>query len=217
MTVVKEKVVKSTQIPLLLIGLMWLSWILEKLLSINLDAWGVFPRHLWGLCGIFMAPFIHDDLEHLMSNTPGVMVLSTLICYFYPSISKKAVLLIYLLSGLLVWIFARPYFHIGASGLIYGFVFFLFFSAVFRNDMRSLAISMFVTFFYGSLVWGLLPYNTEVSWEMHLAGAISGTTIAFWGRHADVYPRQQEPNTPADNSIPTYREYKQQTNVNSEQ
>jgi membrane associated rhomboid family serine protease len=96
---------------------------------------------------------------------------------------------------------------------VYGFAFFLFFSAVFRSDMRSLAISFFVILFYGGIVWGMLPYQTGVSWESHIAGAVSGTILAYINRHADLPPPELIIEENAEQkSIPTYREFKQEGN-----
>jgi membrane associated rhomboid family serine protease len=213
----RKKIYESLALPLILIGLMWLSRLTEFLLNTDFGKFGLLPRSIKGIGGIFTAPFIHGDMQHLMSNTPAILVLGALMRYFYPGISKISMLLIYIFSGILVWIFARPYFHIGASGLVYGFAFFLFFSAVFRNDMRSLAISFFVILFYGSIVWGLLPVETGVSWESHLAGAITGTVLAFFGRHADVPPQEIVEDISDAASIPDYRKYKEQKNQHPQQ
>jgi len=206
-----EKIYDSIYLPFAFVTIMWVVWITEYLLNTDFGIYGVFPRTFSGLRGIIFAPFIHGDFEHLMSNTPAVFVLGALMRYFYPSISKISMLLIFLLSEIAVWVFARPSYHIGASGLVYGFAFFLFFSAVFRSDMRSLALSFFVILFYGGIVWGLLPYQTGVSWESHLAGALSGTLLAYINRHADVPVTDIISEVTGDiKSIPTYQEYKQQ-------
>jgi membrane associated rhomboid family serine protease len=79
----------------------------------------------------------------------------------------------------LVWLFARPVYHVGASGIIYGLLGFLFFSGIFRRDNRSIAIALLITFLYGGLIWGVLPGARGISWESHLFGGISGIVIAF--------------------------------------
>jgi membrane associated rhomboid family serine protease len=90
----------------------------------------------------------------------------------------------YLTTGLWIWCFARHSYHIGASGLVYAFVFFLFFSGVLRKDRAAMAISLLVTFLYGSIVWGLLPVVEEVSWEAHLMGTLSGILFAWYYRNS---------------------------------
>ena len=82
-----------------------------------------------------------------------------------------------------VWFGAREAYHIGASGVIYGLSSFLFFSGVFKKDTRLLAISLLVVFLYGSMIWGVLPFDAQISWESHLAGLVVGFLLAFYYRH----------------------------------
>lgn len=201
----KEKLLKSVKIPLVLVMLMWLVAIAEAILKTSFGMYGIKPLTASGLAGIIFAPFIHGSWQHLMSNTPGVFVLGVMMNYFYPSVSKISMLLILLLSGLGVWLLGRNSFHIGASGLVYGFAFFTFFSAVFRNDMRSLAISFFIILFYGGIIWGMLPADNSVSYESHISGAVSGLLLAYWGRKSDVVPKPVAEET-IENNMPSYRE-----------
>ncbi len=87
------------------------------------------------------------------------------------------------MTGIWVWAIGRDAYHIGASGIIYGFVTFLFFSGVFRKDTRLLAVSMFVVFLYGGTVWGILPLRSGMSWESHLLGALAGLITAYHFRN----------------------------------
>lgn len=83
--------------------------------------------------------------------------------------------MIWAFTGFWVWLAARPdSSHIGASGLIYGFVCFLFFSGLLRKDTRLMAVSLLVAFLYGSMVWGILPVDQSISWEAHFFGSIAG-------------------------------------------
>lgn len=88
----------------------------------------------------------------------------------------------------MVWLIGRPAYHIGASNIVYGFAFFLFFSGAFRKDIQSIAMSLLVVFLYGSIVWGLLPFKWEISWEGHLMGGIAGAFMAFVYRKVDLPP-----------------------------
>lgn len=92
---------------------------------------------------------------------------------------------IYIGSGLGVWLFARSSFHFGASGLIYGMMFFLFVSGILRRDRLSIAISLIVFFLYGSMVWGIFPVEPGISFESHLFGAVLGTSLAIVLRKRD--------------------------------
>ena len=92
------------------------------------------------------------------------------------------------MDGLLVWLFARESYHIGASGLVYGFAAFLFFSGLFRKDKRSIALSLLIVFLYGGMVWGVLPTDPKISFESHLFGALTGIVCAFLFRKNDPPP-----------------------------
>ena len=94
----------------------------------------------------------------------------------------------------MVWLFARPVYHIGASGIIYGLLGFLFFSGIFKRDNRSIALSLLITFIYGGLIWGILPGMKGISWESHLFGGISGIVTAFIFRKEDPYIKYEWEN-----------------------
>jgi membrane associated rhomboid family serine protease len=110
--------------------------------------------------------------------------------------------MIWLFTNFWVWLAARPDPHIGASGLIYGFVCFLFFSGVIRRNKSLLAISMLVTFLYGSMVWGILPVSQSISWESHLFGSVAGIFAAIYFRKegpqrvVKVWEEETEPTGP---------------------
>jgi membrane associated rhomboid family serine protease len=90
------------------------------------------------------------------------------------------VILIYLISGIWLWFGGRPAYHIGASGIIYGFASFLFISGIIRKYIPLMAISLLVAFLYGGLIWGVLPIDMKISWEGHLYGGIAGIVVAFY-------------------------------------
>ena len=123
------------------------------------------------------------------------------IFYFYPKVAYKVFTIIYFGSGVLVWFFGREVYHIGASGIIYGFVSFLFFSGIFRKDNRSIALALVVIFLYGGLIWGVLPVEKGVSWESHLFGAIVGLISAFIFREVDPPKRYDWEDEKSDTPI----------------
>lgn len=208
---------QSFLLPGIIVFLMWLSKFLEFSLNLDFGYLGILPRSISGLKGIFFTPLLHGNWQHLVSNTPTFFVLGGMMRFFYPTASLRAMFYILLLSGTGVWIFARHSYHIGASGLIYGFAFYLFFGAVFRKDTRSLAISLFVLLFYGSMVWGLLPLDYSVSYEAHIFGALSGTLMAFIDRKKDIDKNYEVGETNiAENYLPTYKELNQRTSNQDE-
>lgn len=200
----KNKFVKSILIPAGFVLLLWLIKVFEILSGFQLGFLGIWPGKITGLIGIITAPLIHSGFDHLFSNSLPVLVLGTGLIYFYKDSWLKVTSFIYLLTGILVWLFARPSYHIGASGLIYGFVAFLFFSGIIRRDKRAITLALLVTFLYGSLVWGLLPLQKEISWESHIFGALSGIVAAFLFRKYDIpkrYDWEDEPEEIPKNKL----------------
>ena len=172
--------------------ILWVIHLLSLLLQIDLTRMGVLPRNFVGLLGIITSPLIHADFSHLISNTIPLIILGWIIFSFYPKLSFMLFIFIYLLTGLLVWIFARQVYHIGASGIVYGFVSFLFFSGIFRRDNKSIALALIITFLYGGLVWGMIPGLEGISWESHLFGAITGLIAAYLFRKIDPPAKKYE-------------------------
>lgn len=172
----------SLVFPAFFLLLIWTIRIVESALGISLVHLGLYPLRADGLKGIFFAPLIHANFKHLFDNSIPLFFLSTAIFYFYRPVAYRVFFLVWFISGMVVWLTARPAYHIGASGLVYGFASFLFFSGVIRNNINLLAISLLVVFLYGGLVWGIFPYDFRVSWESHLVGGMTGLALAFFYR-----------------------------------
>jgi membrane associated rhomboid family serine protease len=172
-------------IPLSFPVILWIVHLISFIFQIDMTRLGILPRNFAGLLGIITSPLIHADFSHLISNTIPLVVLGWIIFFFYPKVSYLLFGIIYFFTGLLVWIFARPVYHIGASGIVYGFVSFLFFSGLFRRDNKSIALALIITFLYGGLVWGMIPGWKTISWESHLFGALTGLTAAYLFRKID--------------------------------
>ena len=154
---------------LLLISMLWLIHFLNVKYTLNLAQFGIYPRTLSGLFAIITAPLIHssDGYNHLLNNSIPLLIMGWALFYFYRPIGLKIFILSWLVTGLFVWISARSSYHIGMSGVLYSLLFFLFFSGVFRSDVRLLTVALFVVFLYGSMVWGIFPYVWKISFESH--------------------------------------------------
>ncbi len=172
-------------IPLTVPVVMWMVYLISLSLNLDLSRMGILPRDMIGILGIISGPIVHANFSHLLSNTMPLLILGWTIFFFYSKVSYKSFIVIYVLTGLLVWLFAREVYHIGASGIVYGLVSFLFFSGIFRRDNKSIAIALIVTFLYGGIVWGVLPGQKGISWESHLFGGIAGIITAFIFRKID--------------------------------
>ncbi len=182
----KAKIINSILIPTFFVILLWVIKLAEIIFHLDLAVYGIMPLKASGLIGIIAAPLIHGDIAHLSANSVPIWVLMATLLYFYRPIAWKVFLLIYFITGLWVWFWARESYHIGASGVVYGLATFLFLSGIFRKENRLMAISLFIIFTYGSLVWGIFPQlfpHKNISWESHLMGIVAGVVIAFFYRN----------------------------------
>lgn len=186
----KLRIYRSLRFPVLLVALLWLIKGMDMLFDLELNNYGLYPLEVKGLPGILTSPFLHADLAHLFANSIPFLILGSFLFYFYKEIAWMILFLIYLITGIWVWVYARGgAAHIGASGVIYGLASFLFFSGMIRRETGLLVITMLVAFLYGGLIWGIFPQlfpNQPISWESHLMGLLSGFVLA-------VYYRKQGP------------------------
>lgn len=170
---------KILLLPLILIFLMWIVYWFEIAFGYNFNQMGVFPRTISGLQGILFSPFIHANTQHLFNNSIPLLVLLLALGYFYQPIAVKILWIGWIGTGLLTWLIARPSYHIGASGIVYMLVSFIFFSGIFRKYYRLIAVSLVVIFLYGSMAWYLFPIEKGISFEGHTAGFITGLLLAI--------------------------------------
>ncbi|MEX0957964.1 MAG: rhomboid family intramembrane serine protease [Burkholderiales bacterium] len=173
------------------VAAIWCIHLLNWGLDLGLGHFGVRPREAFGLSGILFAPLLHGGFSHLISNSLPLLVLGVGMLYLYPNSSVTVLPAVFLGPGALTWLFGREAIHIGASGLVYGLVSYIFFAGVIRRDRRAIAASMLVFFLYGSLAWGVLPIEPGVSWETHLFAALIGVALAFVLRNRDIPPRRR--------------------------
>ena len=165
--------------PLRLVFLMWLVFSIEYVLGADFGVYGILPRSSSGLIGILTSPLIHGNFQHLMSNTIPILILGGVLFFFFQPIASKVFLYSSFFTNTLVWVFGRSYYHIGASGLVYALASFLVFYGLFTRNFKSVIISGVSIFFYGGLASNLLYFDSRVSWESHLLGAIVGLTTAY--------------------------------------
>ena len=184
----------------LFIVLIWGVYGINEAYALNWRRWGNHPRdwdHVWG---VFTYPFLHGDLEHLWNNTATFFTLNSLLFYFYRSIAARVWIGLFLISGIGLWVFAQGGNHIGASGVNYALAAYLFSSGAIRKSQLLLRVSLLVAFLYGGMVWWMLPIDEHISWEGHVAGAISGVLLAVitrrWGPLPDLALKPIDPEEP---------------------
>ncbi len=176
--------------PLLFVSMLWLVFWVESRFNFNFNYLGIYPLKMEGLRGIVLGPFIHSNLQHIFNNSVPLFVLTTSLFYFYRGIRWRVLLGGLLLTGLMTWIIGRPAVHIGASGVVYMLVAFLFFKGILSKQYQLIALSLVVVFLYGSLVWYLFPIDPKISWEGHLSGFAVGLLFAFLFRRNPIENRK---------------------------
>ncbi len=162
-----------------LVALMWGLEILDLFLGGALNQFGIRPRSLIGLRGILFAPFLHGNLLHLIANTVPFVILGWLVMLRRTSDFWTVSLIVMLVAGLGTWLFAPPWTnHIGASGVVFGYLGFLLSRGYFERRIGSIVTSVVVGLLYGGMIWGVLPGQIGISWQGHLFGFIGGIIAA---------------------------------------
>jgi membrane associated rhomboid family serine protease len=170
------------------IALMWSVFLIDLLTGLELFRFGLRPREGIGLLGLVTTPLLHGSLGHIASNTVPLFIGGVAVLFLYPNSALRALPLMYVGSAGLAWLFGRSSLHIGASGLVYGILAYVFVSGILRRDLRSVGVSLLIWFLYGSMLWGALPANPETSWELHASGLVIGVILAVVFRHHDRPP-----------------------------
>ncbi len=182
--------------PILFVLAIWIVFWFEVRFNFDFNHLGVLPRTPIGLRGVLFSPFIHGDLSHLWHNTLPLFILSASLFFFYPRNVWRVLLIGTLVTGLLTWMLGRPANHIGASGVIYMLFGFLFFKGILAKHFRLIAVSLVVVFIYGSMIWYIAPIDPKISWEGHLSGLITGTTLAFLLKKGIAKPAKYQWESP---------------------
>ncbi|MBG6109949.1 membrane associated rhomboid family serine protease [Flavobacterium sp. CG_23.5] len=168
-------------LPLFFVLFLWFVYWVEIRFDFDFVSNGIFPRSFAGLQGVLFSPFIHSDMNHLYNNSIPLLVLLAALQFFY---SKQTIAVIsygILFSGIITWVIGRDNYHIGASGLIYVLVSFIFFKGIQTKYYRLVALSLAVIIMYGGMVWYVFPKVDEtISWEGHLAGFITGFALSLF-------------------------------------
>lgn len=194
----RHKILFKELFPFTFVVLIWLIHLIQAFAETSFAEYALYPREVSGLIGILTAPLLHADFSHLIGNSVPLIILGLLLFSNYKEIAGKVFWLVYFSNGILLWCFAREAFHLGASGVVYGLAFFLFFSGFIRKIPRLTMLSFLLIFIYGSMVWGVLPFDPKVSWEAHLYGALSGLIFAFALRKQGPQPLKHWDDEDAD-------------------
>ncbi len=145
----------------------------------SLERFGIHPRDLPGLWGILAAPLLHAGWVHLMANTGPFLVLGWLVMLRRINDFVVVTAVAMLIGGLGVWLVGAPNsIHVGASGLIFGYLGYLLARGYFERSPWALVLGVAALVLYGGVLWGVLPGQRGISWEGHLFGFIGGVVAA---------------------------------------
>lgn len=156
-------------------GLNGLNWIF---LGRAMDWLGIRPRTPIGLLGIVFSPLLHCDISHLLNNSIVFLGLGWLLLLRGETVFWSVSVIVMLVGGLGVWLFGRKPPHLGASGVIFGYLGFLLFGSLFDHNLLSLLLSLTVGVLYWELLPNILPTQPSTSWESHLFGFLGGILAA---------------------------------------
>jgi len=177
------KFITKTFTPILiLLALIWGVEVINIFLGHSLTSWGILPRSISGLIGIPLAPLIHANLWHALSNTIPILILGSLTLMSNKKDFWPTTVAIILIGGLCVWLFARGSYHVGASGLVFGYFGALLTRALIERSLTSILIGIATILLYGGLIWGILPLRSYISFEGHFFGLLAGI-FSIWLPH----------------------------------
>jgi len=161
------------------LAIMWGLELIDTIIGQKMNSLGIAPRDLTGLLGIPLAPVLHADFGHLVANTIPFAVLGffTILRGIPTFVMVTAVVTI--VGGLAVWIVGSSGYHIGASGLVFGYLGYNVAMGIFERSFKSIAMAVLVALLYGGMIFGVFPGKTGVSWEGHLFGAAAGVGWAY--------------------------------------
>jgi membrane associated rhomboid family serine protease len=158
--------------------IIWLVEIINIAVDHQLCDFGIFPRSKMGLVGIVLSPFLHYGLDHVVMNTLPFIILGGFVVLRNPRQFLKISIFIIIIGGMGVWMFGRTAYHVGASGLIFGYFGFVLSRSWYEHSFVSVIIAIFAILIYGGMLIGIVPIFSYVSWEAHLFGFIAGILIA---------------------------------------
>jgi membrane associated rhomboid family serine protease len=166
---------RAVLISTLFIGLLFLVRGMDVLLNLHFERFGIVPRTVSGLVGIFFSPLLHGNMHHLLANSVPLFVLSVILLSNSKYHPYASLLFIWVVSGLGTWLIGRRNsVHIGASSIVFGLAAFLIVAGLTMKSWRSATIAIFVFLFYGGIFYGALPQSGPISWEGHLCGMLAG-------------------------------------------
>jgi membrane associated rhomboid family serine protease len=183
---ISQRLRRALNVSLAFIAVLFGMFYLQQ--QFDFQAFSLQPHQWAGLVGVVSAPLLHGSFEHLFSNSFSILVLGTLVGTVYPKASVRALPVIWILSGIGTWFIAMRGFHIGASGITHGLMFFLMALGLLRRDRPAIAAAFIAILLFGGMLLSVLPQEPNISWEYHLSGALAGVLSAIIWQALDPAP-----------------------------
>lgn len=197
-----QQIIDRVKLPATFVIFIWVLHLLKTITGQSWTQFGIYSQELDGIKGILFSPLIHGDWLHLASNSLPFFITGSMMMLFYPSVAPRAFVMMYFMTGFMVWLFARTgVYHIGASGVVYAMVSFLFWSGLFRRSPRAMFIALSILALYGGMFEGISPNQPGVSWESHLLGGLVGIFVAYYFKsdlEEDELPQKKWVTVPYD-------------------
>jgi membrane associated rhomboid family serine protease len=180
-----KKFSKNIHVAVLVVALLWAVFFLDVVIPWDLRAFGLQPRNIEGIAGIFFSPFLHGNIPHLAANSGALFILLLVSLSFSRWLTFWALFVIIVVGGALVWSFGQSRtVHIGASGIVFGLIGFLMFIGFFRKEPITLIVSIIIFLLYGGALFSLLVPTPGISWSGHFFGFFSGILAAWLTRNS---------------------------------
>ena len=178
-------IVDQTKINLPILGIIvaipWVVFLISIATGRRLLYLGIIPRRLYGIPGILFSPLLHADFNHLFFNSIPLVVLSNFLLIHGLPYFIHITLIITLISGFLIWCFAKPGLHIGASALITGYWSLLVCDIYRQGTLTAIILGLISLYYFAGIFLGVFPGRKGVSWEGHLFGLLAGLTVSYLG------------------------------------
>ena len=169
---------RGIKVAAILTAVIWVIEIVNGFLGHALNDFGIYPREFTALPGVLFWVFLHGSVQHLVMNTMPLIVMGSFVALKGTLRFFIVTLIITILGGMGVWCFGREAYHVGASGLVFGYFGYLVALGIYERSLQTLFIASLIIFYYGSMIFGILPGEKFISWEAHLFGLFAGVLAA---------------------------------------
>lgn len=173
---------------IIILGIPWLVYFINIFLNNRLLYLGIIPRRLYGLSGIIFAPLLHANFNHLFFNSIPLLVLSNFVLINGITYFLYVTVFITIFSGVLIWCFAKPGIHIGASALITGYWGLLVSDILQQGSLTAIILGIISLYYFAGIFLGVFPGKKGVSWEGHLFGLLAGIACSYFMDYLGFIP-----------------------------